>query len=110
MLTRIVAQPSITKTPLEDLWSFTYKFHHVCVTKYLLEIKGYISNLLEIKGQGGRAPPNFQHILSFCSLRGGVPNKILLLVWSQNIWPLPKLWLVMLLLGITHHDQKLVQY
>jgi len=40
MLTRIVAQPSITKTPLEDLWSFTYKFHHVCVTKYLLEIKG----------------------------------------------------------------------
>jgi len=25
-------------------------------------------------------------------LRGGVPDKILLLAQSQNIWPLPEFW------------------
>jgi len=37
--------------------------------------------------KGGHSlPSNFKHILSFCALRGGVPNKILLLPWSQRIW------------------------
>ena len=34
-------------------------------------------------GVGDYAPPNFQHILSFCALRGGVPNI------SQKIWLRP---------------------
>jgi len=33
-----------------------------------------------------------EHIWAFCALRSSVPNKILLLTWSQNFWLLPKLW------------------
>jgi len=32
--------------------------------------------------------------MSFCALRGGVPNKILLFALSENIWTLKKMgWL-----------------
>jgi len=44
------------------------------------------------RSQGGHGSPKFYHILSFFALTGSVPNKILLLPWSQSIWPFPKFW------------------
>jgi len=43
-------------------------------------------------GQGGNCPTRFQHILSFCALTGGVPNKTSLLALTHKLSHLPKFW------------------
>jgi len=41
-----------------------------------------------VGGQRGHVP-QFSTIFCRCASRDGVPNQILLLAWSQNIWPHP---------------------
>jgi len=40
----------------------------------------------------GPCPPHFQHIQSFCALRGGIPNKIVLLAQNQHCLPPKTFW------------------
>jgi len=50
--------------------------------------------------QEGHVPLKFLVYLVICSLRGSAPKQILLLTWSQNIWPFPNFGYITVVYGL----------